>query len=172
MKTTTLNKIRKYSPCEDGWKKLLTFLGKTSADDEPLPFSTILESNGLDDALWCCKTAPEFDREWRTFAVWCARQVQHLMGDERFIECLNVIDAFIAGTATVEEMASARPAAMDAAWAAAMDAAWAAAMDAARDAARDAAWVAAVAASVAAARDAAMDDARDAQAKKFLEIVS
>ena len=46
---TTLNKIRARSPCESGWTKLLEHLGKTTADDEPLPFSVILESNGLDE---------------------------------------------------------------------------------------------------------------------------
>ena len=50
---TTLNKIRKHSPCADGWQKLLTSLGKTKADDEPLSLLTILDSNGLDDAIWC-----------------------------------------------------------------------------------------------------------------------
>ena len=34
--TTTLAAIRAASPCEDGWRKLLGALGKTSADDEPL----------------------------------------------------------------------------------------------------------------------------------------
>ena len=38
MITTTLNKIREHEPCADGWKKLLTHLNKTEADDEPLPF--------------------------------------------------------------------------------------------------------------------------------------
>ena len=33
---TTLNKIREYSPCTDGWEKLLKYLGKSKADDEPL----------------------------------------------------------------------------------------------------------------------------------------
>jgi hypothetical protein len=80
---TALNKIRARGPCKSGWKKLLKHLGKTEADDEPLPFSVILDSNGLDDALWCCRTAPEYDKEWRLFAVWCARQVQHLMKDKR-----------------------------------------------------------------------------------------
>ena len=50
--TTTLNAIRAVSPCHDGWTKLLKHLGKTSADDEPLPLLTVLDSNGLDDALW------------------------------------------------------------------------------------------------------------------------
>ena len=39
MLTTTLSRIRARSPCEDGWRKLLAGLGKTAADDEPLPYA-------------------------------------------------------------------------------------------------------------------------------------
>ena len=60
-------------------------MNKTKADDESLSFLTILESNGIDDTLWCCRAAPEYDKEWRLFAVWCGRQVQHLMLDKRNI---------------------------------------------------------------------------------------
>ena len=49
---TTLNKIRAESPCASGWAALLVHLGKTKADDEPVSIVTILESNGLYDALW------------------------------------------------------------------------------------------------------------------------
>jgi len=173
---TTLNRIRACCLCESGWTKLLKHLGKTTADDEPLPFSVILESNGLDDALWCCRASPEYDREWRLFAVWCTRQVQHLMTDQRSIDALDVAERFANGEATQEELAAAWAAARDAAsdaasnaaWAAASDAAWdaagAAAGAAARDAARDAASDA--------ASDAARDAARDAQKEVFLWIVS
>lgn len=65
---TTLNKIRQHSPDEDGWKKLLSYLGKTKADDEPLPILTILESNGLDDALWALRCVEGHDREIRLIA--------------------------------------------------------------------------------------------------------
>ena len=169
MFTTTLNKIRAYDPCEDGWEKLLKHLGKTKSDDEPLPFLTILESNGLDHALWCCRTAPEYDREWRLFAVWCARQVQHLMTDERSIKALDVAERFANGEATEEELIAA--------WAAAEAAE--AARDAAR-AARYAAWAAAEAARAAryaaraAARGAARaakKAARDAQEQEFRRII-
>jgi len=50
--TTTLNAIRAASPCRDGWEKLLSHLGKTKADDEALPLLTVLDSNGIEDALW------------------------------------------------------------------------------------------------------------------------
>ena len=155
--TTTLTRIRKHSPCESGWKKLLAHLGKTKADDEPLPYSVILQSNGLADALWCCRAEPQYAKHWRLYAVWCAREVQHLMTDERSVKALDVAERHAHGQATDEELAAAR----DAARAAARDVA----RDASRDVARDAAWAAArdIArdASRAAARDAAWDASRD-----------
>ncbi|MHB1266431.1 MAG: hypothetical protein ACYCY2_02370 [Acidithiobacillus ferriphilus] len=179
MITTTLNRIRAHSPCVEGWKKLLAYLGKTEADNEPLPFATILESNGLDDALWCCRAEPQYAREWRLYAVWCARQVQHLMSDSRSLAALEVAERFANGQATDEDLSAAWAAARAAAWDAAWDAAWAAARDAAgaaaRDAAGSAAWAAARAAAGAAAWDAAGDAAwaaaRAAQSKEFLRMV-
>ena len=131
---TTLNKIRAHSPCTDGWKKLLRNLGKTKADDEPLALTTIFESNGIDDALWCLRAVDGHERELRLFAVECARGVQHLMTDKRSIDALDVAERFANGLATQVELAAARAAA---------DAARAAAGAAARAAARDAAWDAA-----------------------------
>jgi hypothetical protein len=170
---TTLNKIRKQHPCEEGWKKLLTYLGKTKADVEELSLITILESNGLNDAFWCLRAVDSADRDLRLFAVWCAREVQHLMADQRSIDSLDVAERYANGQATNDELIAAS----DAAWDAASDAAWdavrAAASDAAssaagdaaraaRDAASDAALAAAMAAASDAARAAASDAASDA----------
>jgi hypothetical protein len=181
--TTTLNRIRAHSPCLEGWKKLLSGLGKTSADDEPLAYYKIAEINGLDDALWCCRAEPQHWKVWRLYAVWCARQVQHLMTDPRSVAALDVAERHANGNATDAELDAAWAAARAAAWAAAWDAAraaaWAAARAAARDAVLDAAWgaarAAAWAAARAAARDAALDAAWgaawDAQKAKFIEMV-
>lgn len=160
--TTTLNRIRAHSPCQEGWEKLLKGLGKAKADDEPLPYSTIAKINGLDDALWCCRAEPEQWKTWRLFAVWCGRQVQHLMTDQRSIAALDVAERHANGLATDEELAAA----WDAARVAARDAAWAA-----WDAARVAAWAAARAAACEAAWDAAWDAAWGAQKAKFIEMV-
>ena len=177
MITTTLNRIRAHKPCVEGWTKLLKHLGKAQADDDPLPFATILESNGIDDALWCCRAEPQHAKEWRLYAVWCARRVQHLMADPRSLAALDVAERYANGKATADELAAARDAAR-AAW----DAAWAVAWDAARDAAlaaRDAAlaaWDAAWDAAWAVAGDVAWDAARDAalaaQAAEFLRVVT
>lgn len=125
MTYTTLHKIRAHSPCADGWAKLLRHLGKTQADDEPLAFATILDSNGLDDALWCLRAVNGHEREVRLFAAWRARQVQHLMTDPRPLAALDVAERYANGQATDEELAAAR----DAAWTAARDAALAAQTD-------------------------------------------
>lgn len=56
MKTTTLNKIRSFSPCEPSWVKLLKSLNKTQADDEELSFRHIYETLGILDTIWCLRT--------------------------------------------------------------------------------------------------------------------
>ena len=81
--TTTLARIREARPCKDGWEKLLAHLGKTKADDEPLDLLTVLDSNGLDDALWVLSYAMPDDRLARHFQAWCAEQVLHHFEAER-----------------------------------------------------------------------------------------
>ena len=120
--TTTLNKIQMCNLGSKGWKKLLKYLGKTVLDDEPLFFSVILDSNGLEDALWCCYAAPEYNRVWRLYAVWCARQIQHLMIDQRSLNALDVAERYANGQATDKELSAAEDAAEDA-WGAARTAA-------------------------------------------------
>ena len=150
--TTTLNAIRYAKPCKDGWEKLLASLGKTKADNEPLNLIAILDSNGLDDALWVLSYAMPDDRLARHFQAWCAEQVLHLFEDKRPHD-MRVRDQ-ISMLRNDDAMAQHRAAARDAARDAALAAAWAAA--------RDAAWTGALAGAWGAARDAALDAALDA----------
>lgn len=105
---TTLNHIRAHGPCEDGWKRLLKSLDKTSADDEPLAFLEILKSNEIDDALWCLRAEPQHASQWRLFAVAQVRKVQHLLKDPRSIEVLGVAERFAKGGASEEELRAAK----------------------------------------------------------------
>lgn len=171
---TTLNEIRKHGPCGlkpngdgqlVGLCKLLHYLGKTTTDDEPLSIRTILDSNGLDDALWCLRAVTGHDREIRLLAVGFARQVQHLMPDPRSRAALDVAERFANGMATSAEMVAAGAAAWAVAWTTActtLGAAGAAAWTTLGDA-PDAAWTAA-----GDARAAAGDEARDAQKTTLL----
>ena len=104
---TTLEEIRAHSPCVDGWTKLLAHLGKTKPDSEPLALSTVLGSNGLSDALWCLRAVEGFEREMRLYAVWCMRQVQHLLTDPRSLKAIEVAERFANGRASEAELASA-----------------------------------------------------------------
>ncbi|MBN6728763.1 hypothetical protein H7F07_07380 [Burkholderia multivorans] len=178
--TVTLDALRKAGACYKGYNKLVRSIqGETfSAEDADrnsyihfkhdaeIPLVDVLNSNGIDDALWSLRCVSGADRDIRLFAVWCARQVEHLMQDQRSKDALDVAERFANGEATEEE----RAAAWAAAWAAARAAAWAAAWAAARAAAGAAAGAARDAAGAAAwdaARAAAWAAARDAQTEMF-----
>ena len=176
MITTTLNDLDKLNPCDAGREKMLSYLGKSEPDSDPVGLDMVLDCLGLSDTLWRLKALPEYDSLWRLYAVWCARRVQHLMTDQRSISCLDVTEQYAIGNASDKEMAAAGAAARDAAVSAAVSAAGAAARDAAvsaavsaardaGDAAVSAARDAALSAAVSAARDAgdaAVSAARDA----------
>jgi hypothetical protein len=159
---TTLNQIRSHSPCIEGWTKLLKHLGKATADDEPLSLLTVLDSNGLDDAIWCLRTEATPERIQR-FALAVARRVEHLHPQAK--ATLDIVERYLRGTATKAELDSVRAAACAATYATAYAAAhaaaaaYAAAHAAAADAAAAAAHAAAAADAAAAAAYAAADAA-------------
>jgi hypothetical protein len=157
---TTLNDIRAHSPCESSWKRLLKSLGKTRASKSPVTFEHIIDTLGLDDALWCLRATPQYDKQSRLFAVYCAQQV---LNDTTHPDSLAAVDTAYRhahGRATDEELAAAGDAAAGIAasweaWAAAGVAAraaeWTAAVRAAAGVAARVAGVAARAAARAAA---------------------
>jgi hypothetical protein len=162
--TTTLNKIKAHSPCENGWNNLLNHLGKTQADDEPLSIAAILQSNGIRDAVWALCAVEGKDKEIRLFVADCAESVLHIYekkypNDDRPRKAIQAARDYANGVIGKDELDAARDAAGDAARAAALAAAGAAA----RDAAWDAAWAAALAAEWDAAWAAAGDAAWDAE---------
>ena len=166
---TTLAIIRRHKPCTEGWKKLLKHVGNGYPQDGHIDFATILESNGLDDALWALRAVlPEQekdrDRLARLFACDCAESVLNIYerdypNDDRPRNAVRVAREFAEGRATNDQLAAAQDAALAAARAAARAAAQAAA--------RDAAWVAALAAAQDAAWVAERAAARAAQTKLF-----
>lgn len=110
--TTTLNRIRDYDPCPTGWTRLLCHLGKTQADDEPLAFSTILDSNGLADALWCCRVESDFNLLWLEYALWAARRVLPIIGgDPKAEELLHLAEEYANGRIQIRTLTAARGAA-------------------------------------------------------------
>lgn len=77
---TTLNDIHAADLCEDSLNELLWYLRKTAPDDEPLPVSTLLISNGLTYTRWVLdEVCGNKGREvCVTFAADCADRVMHI----------------------------------------------------------------------------------------------
>lgn len=168
MITTTLKDIRAAGLC-DTFDDLLAHLGKTrteaKTDTTPLPVLTVLESNGIDDALWVLDYAVKDRRICRLFAADCAEKVLHIFEAERPDDDRprRAIEVARDPSATDSERCDAGDAAWDAGaavGATARDAARAAARAASDEAAEDVAWAAAWAAAVEAAREAQADRLR------------
>jgi len=176
---TTLNAIREHRPCADGWAKLLAYLGKTGSDDEPLPLVVILDSNGLDDALWALRAVTGEDARIRRYAVWCARQVQYLITDTRLLDLLDVVERHADGLATDDDLVKASTTAKASIWAqlavrsATESTSWNAARNTAHDAAKAVAWEAGETTAggvVSASGEVAWIVMRERQAEKFREV--
>jgi hypothetical protein len=179
--TTTLYSLRKHHACEGRYAHLIGKLSTDYGDKEPINILTILDHNGVADALWAlCAVDQNCEQIARLMAADFAEEAlaifeQQHPDDKRPHKAIEVSRRFAVGQATDAAWAAARAAARDAARDAAGDAARAAAGGAAgaaaRDAARGAAWAAAWNAARGAARGAAWDAARGAAWKKQSEII-
>ena len=150
MKTFTIEDIRSWEPCYDPGRHLPEGWSGTAVD--LLKLDTIPPK----DRLWVVLREGVLDaKTLRLFAVWCARQVEHLLTGERSKQAIEVAEKYANGQATDEELAAAwadaaaTAAAADAATAAAAWVATRTAADAADADAADAAWAAREAAAAA-----------------------
>ena len=143
----SLQMIRDKHPCTDGWRKVKE-ANKHRDMDELFPMSNTLDSNDLSDTLWATRCIDNQDKMFRKFAWWCVKQALKYTDDKRVSDCLDVVEKYIDGNATIEELREARRAA---------------------DAAADAAYAAADAADAA---DAARKEARRVQAEKLRQILT
>lgn len=104
---TTLRRLDRLHHCLKGRVRLLAYLGKSGPDDEPLPFEVVLNAIGLLMTANCSPAEPDHERHWRRFAVWCARQVEHLIRSPECAAALDVSERFCNGEATDLELAKA-----------------------------------------------------------------
>ncbi|HUW26786.1 MAG TPA: hypothetical protein VMW07_09730 [Gallionella sp.] len=106
---TTLNRIYLCNPSKELWDRLLKSLGKTQPDDDALDLYSLIHRVGLYSALWCCQSLPEFDKYWRLYAIWCARQLKcnhkyGMYGNESFVKAIEVAERYANGDATQAEL--------------------------------------------------------------------
>ena len=138
--TTTFYLLKKNKACESEYKQLRASLGMDYDPDQPINLLTILEINGLDNALWAlCATAENCDKVTRLMAADFAEQAlpiwKKYSQDKRPELAIQAARDYANSLISSHELNAAGAAA----WDAARDASWAAAWDAAWDAARGAA---------------------------------
>ena len=111
MKTFTIADIRNWKPCYDPARYLPQDWSGTAL--EILRHAEIPPQH----KLWVvCREDIIDAKTLRLFAVWCCRQVQHLITDPRSVAAVDCAEKFANGDATAEELAAAWAAARDAAW--------------------------------------------------------
>lgn len=137
--TTTLNLIRSYNPCADGYAKLVRHLGgvKKYGADTPIDLAVILESNGVQDMLWCLRAVPPEQQSLaRRFCSWVAADfaahvlpvyTKYYPNDQRVQDCINGVYQYWRGEITKSELMKLREVTAWEAWEA-----WAAAVAAER----------------------------------------
>jgi hypothetical protein len=102
----TLNKIKAANPHKTSWVNLLSFLGKTKADDEPLTFKQVIDACGVTDALWCLRFVDNPQLIGKFTLKLAARAANyHNLPETK--QCQKVHRAYLKGEATREELVAA-----------------------------------------------------------------
>ena len=84
----TLNKIKSFKPCVEGWarvEKAHKHLGRKKA----FPLSSVISSNNVVDTLWVMQSVPECAPILSRYAIFCANQVEHI-SSRYSIECHQI----------------------------------------------------------------------------------
>ncbi len=126
-----LEDIKSHKPCISGWQKLIRSLDRRTEGDVSL--SHILDSNGIEDAIWCLRTLPY--RDQCLFRADVAELVVHLCNDEKPRQAIAAIRQWHKGEINDQELADAAADADAASRDAYADATYAVATDDAADAA-------------------------------------
>lgn len=124
MWAVTLKQLRTHNACVEGYNKVVCMLtGKEFDPTEieylphkhkaPISLIDIAKNNGISDALWATRCLDGKDIDLRLFAVWCARQVDHLMVESRFMDAIDIAEHFAYGDASKQELERASNSAYD-----------------------------------------------------------
>lgn len=115
---TTLQLLKEKNACLKGIETLLESLPENFNHAEPISLLHIVESNGLNDALWALRATQEegADRVAKELAIEFAEKALPIFedrypDDKRLREAINAARFFLAGDITREQLFEARYAA-------------------------------------------------------------
>jgi hypothetical protein len=104
---TTFQKIKDCKPCGDGWKQLISY-HKPSSLDEEISIKEIMESNGLNDAIWALRVIDNTEI-LISLSIDLAESVLHIYekqfpGDTRIRDCIDACKKYIRGEISESEL--------------------------------------------------------------------
>ena len=117
---TSFTKLRKHNACSDGLKTLKENISKRQAGDL-ISMAEIIDSNGLEHALWALRSCDDSDKFARLIAAEFAEHTVEIFekvrpDDSRPRLAIVAARAYANGTITAKERDAAGDAAWDAAW--------------------------------------------------------
>ncbi len=116
---TSLDEIKSFNPCADGWRNILKGQGKTESDSVLFPLIDCLESNSISDVCWLLGKRKVEIQIAVSFARKCADSVAHLKNAYAANAYAADADAYAAAAYAYAAYAAAAAYAYDAAAAAA-----------------------------------------------------
>lgn len=105
--TTTLKRIWRQRPFDHIKTDLLSALGETKADSEPITYAFIARSIEIRNALRCAQAEPQYSKTWRLAAVAFAKDTQHIITNPLAIEAIDVAERYAHGEAREAELSVA-----------------------------------------------------------------
>ena len=118
---TSLTLLKQHGACTSGYRKVIKYLGGAKAAHAYglIPLTVVLDSNGLDDALWCLRAVPpeeeaERDVLARLYSCDCVEAILNLDAavgpDGKSEQLILVARRFALGLATRRKLNAARAA--------------------------------------------------------------
>ena len=118
--TTTLRKLRAAGACTSRYTLLREALGKKYGDNKPINLLRILETNGIDDALWALRATEQngnvaarlmaADFAARSLPLW----KKYAPKDDRPAKAIKAARDFAQGRITTDQLSAAEAAAVSA----------------------------------------------------------
>ena len=123
---TTLNLLRKNGACATGYAKVVRRVGLDYDKDAAINLLTILDSNGVSDAVWALRSCTDSDKASSvsaSFAAWCSDAAAAAAAAAAEDDVVAAIDAVAVAAVAAGAAAAAAVAAIAADAVAAADAA-------------------------------------------------
>jgi len=109
MITTSLKKIFECGSWLHDTPEFTTLMkayGKTyqTIDDNPIPFSDIERLTNLTYSIDCTSSRSDCEKIWRSFALWCASQLQAYINEASCQESITTAAKYLANQASFQEI--------------------------------------------------------------------